>query len=39
MPTNLENAVFWKLKASGNILLHQDIIVATKKNQAVRIAR
>jgi hypothetical protein len=30
MSTNQENAVFWKLKASGNALLHQDIM-ATKK--------
>jgi len=32
MPTNPENAVFWKLKASGNTLLHQDITMATKKS-------
>jgi len=39
MPTNPENAVFWKLKVAGNTLLHQDITMATKKNQAVSIAR
>jgi len=39
MPTNPENAVIWKLKASGNTLLHQDITMTTKKNPAIRIAR
>jgi hypothetical protein len=29
VPTNLENAVFWKLKASRNELLQQDITMAT----------